>query len=662
MGNDIMQYRCVIGNFLFRLCGFKPKRLIIRSAGNINICSLAEGYNLTSLFYSLLMCYIIPFILSGITKASADSDNLHTTTEIKHPLYENVIKTKLCLINSYFFQLLELVVFLLSHSELRKRISFRKITVSGDSGSKSTKFLFFDGIRIILSTWMVSINIILIIISNISLLNPGPTINTNSTGISFYYQNIQGFFDVNEVSKNHPTFNLTKLNEFQSYVYTQKPDVIILNETWLKPSITDHEILSRDTYNIFRLDRSTASHPYDEKNPRKFRKNGGGVFVAVSKNIDLKPKRIKYPCMAEFLSIEFTLPNKKKICVSTCYRVGSLGDKNHSEIHNSLVSISKNRRYTSSIVIGDFNLSTVNWNNFTADSTIHSTFVPTFNDVGLTQLISVPTHNHGNTLDLLLTNTPEMLSNIRVLDQNKIVKSDHNAITFNISVKSKRLKDTKRKIYNYKRANWEALNHDLRHVQWNALLSRCDAHEAWFRFKTTFQLYIDKHIPKVTVKSSTTPPWFDSEIHNMCCEKERARKKFKQTQNESDNNKFKTYRKNIKKKIKEKMRSNFDDDLCPDAITKKFWSFVKSSSKSSRLPQTMVYKNRFRNNSLDIASLFNDFFYDQFTEHSRYDLNIEYDNDPFINFKIYHSIVRKLLLNIAIKIKVKSLMVSVVRF
>ena len=104
-----------------------------------------------------------------------------------------------------------------------------------------------------------------------SLLNPGP----NANDISVYYQNVRGLININSIRNTHPTFNMTKLFEFQSYVYDNKPDVVILNETWLKTSIHDSEILNG--YEIFRCDRSLVTHPPDNFDKDKF-KNLVGEF------------------------------------------------------------------------------------------------------------------------------------------------------------------------------------------------------------------------------------------------------------------------------------------------------------------------------------------------------------------------------------------------
>ena len=67
--------------------------------------------------------------------------------------------------------------------------------------------------------------------SSISLLNPGPA-NT----LSVVYQNVQGLIPFSNLADNCPNLDVTKLAEIQSIVSVNKPDIIILNETWLKSS------------------------------------------------------------------------------------------------------------------------------------------------------------------------------------------------------------------------------------------------------------------------------------------------------------------------------------------------------------------------------------------------------------------------------------------
>ena len=181
--------------------------------------------------------------------------------------------------------------------------------------------------------WLVTFNAILLTYSNMSLLNPGPN------GLSIMYQNVRGLIPVSDVNNKHPNLNYTKLNELQSYIHTSSPDILILNETWLKPSIHDNEILSPDLYKIFRRDRSHISHPPDPTNSSRFRSGGGGVLIAVKTDLEVVSKEINLKCRAEVIATEITFSNNTKICIATCYRVGTLGTQNFKELESYFTNL-----------------------------------------------------------------------------------------------------------------------------------------------------------------------------------------------------------------------------------------------------------------------------------------------------------------------------------
>jgi len=79
------------------------------------------------------------------------------------------------------------------------------------------------------------------------------------------------------------------------------------------------------------------------------------------------------------------------------------------------------------------------------------------------------------------------------------------------------------------------------------MLKYCDVNTAWLRFKATLFELCNIHIPKITIKSDFQPPWFDSETHALCREKERWRSKFKKSGNIEDFKKFCQCRKDLKK-------------------------------------------------------------------------------------------------------------------
>ena len=201
----------------------------------------------------------------------------------------------------------------------------------------------------------------------------------------------------------------------------------------------------------------------------------------------------------------------------------------------------------------------------------------------------------------------------------------------------------KRKIYNFKRANWDVLNKDLCRVNWNAILDRTEPELAWARFKSILFSLVNKHIPTISTKSEFQPPWFDSESYQACLAKEKARKKFKRTNNELDELNFKHLRREFKRISSQKMRDNMYNTDDPALITKKFWSHLKYSSNSHRLPEQMYLRGCYRNEPKGKSDLFNDFFYEQFSDRSTYNIHIDYSNDQTSDIDFCHRKIRKLL-------------------
>ena len=179
---------------------------------------------------------------------------------------------------------------------------------------------------------------------------------------------------------------------------------------------------------------------------------------------------------------------------------------------------------------GDFNLKSISWPQSEDMGNGNGTdklFVDSFNGFGLDQCISGPTHNKGRTLDLMLTNSKNFVTEINVSPDCYLCKSDHYLLTFEVRSNVKRNKVPKRKILNFKKANWEALNNELGNIQWDSMLDCTEPELAWLAFKHTLFSLVDRYIPSISIKSDFTSPWFDAECFEAYRNKDRAHKKFK---------------------------------------------------------------------------------------------------------------------------------------
>ena len=132
-------------------------------------------------------------------------------------------------------------------------------------------------------------------------------------------------------------------------------------------------------------------------------------------------------------------------------------------------------------------------------------------------------------------------------------------------------------------------------------------------------------------------------MYNVYRDKARAHKKYKRTKNALDGIKFANLRREFKKISCQKMRDNMYNNDDPALITKKFWSHCKYTSKSQRKPEAMYLKNCYRNDPLDKANMFNNYFFEQFSESSSYNIDIDWSNDQSFEISFCHRKIRKLL-------------------
>ena len=691
---DITLYRQRIG--CYNHCP-KGKKVTKRNNLITSLYPFIKQYNYNITFFILYYIYILYFILYGLGICVALPDFAHTTLLTYLPNLEALsstplsssdilsttvrlyfasitcflcrrlkiysqIQTKLkcletlCCDLTIFSQIFKSVVlsFLLIPTMFFKRYQSKPILESNKfyAAIKENMCLLLHNLGNIIRSiflkslvWLAAMNLVLIVLANPSITNPGPPKIPTINNLNVAYQNVQGLIPFGALNDPNPALNMTKILELQSYTYSHKPDLLILNETWLKPSILDDEILASESYNIFRLDRNIKTHPTDPKFPHRYRKNGGGVLIATRADLDITVKPIKIKCHAEILGIQLKFPNGQKIVVCTLYRVGTLGTENFTKVEAYLQNICKRRGISNFVLLGDLNLSSIKWSTLECECEIEKSFLSLFDNLGLTQLVKEPTHNKGNILDLVLATQPYSLSNLTVLD-NTLCKSDHRAIKFELKVKTNRIKAPKRQIYNFKKANWVGLNEDLSKVNWHTLINSNDDIElSWQKFKSTLLVNVDKNIPKIKIKSEFQPPWFDSETYELCRKKDRLRAAYKKSKSDETYMKFSDCRRELKHLVKKKMKDNFTSESEPDAITKKFWSYVKSANKSHRLPNSVSYNGCHRTKSSDQAELFNNFFYDQFSEESLYDIHI--DNSALTNelfdIKFDHSEICNLL-------------------
>ena len=252
----------------------------------------------------------------------------------------------------------------------------------------------------------------------------------------------------------------------------------------LKKSIKDSELFPTNIYEVFRLDRSVKTHPINPNNPSKFRKNGGGVFIGIRRDLDIVSIKLEIQCAGEILGVTLTFNDGRKLILCSYYRVGTLGVENNDAFRDFIKKARYRRGIKGIVLAGHLNMPKIDWEIFSSTENIDRLFLDSLTNLELEQLINVPPIHvdRGNILDIILTDKPALISDFTVSDKNLPCKFDHFSVSFNINSEFKRIKVPKREVHNYKRADWNALNSSINFTDWDIELQG-HVQVAWCSFK-----------------------------------------------------------------------------------------------------------------------------------------------------------------------------------
>ena len=246
------------------------------------------------LYIIIIHCFIIFYILSGLQALTLNSTSSSLFHSLSQPSFYNIVHiltvtvTFLKYINILYVTLFKLLI-------TQQVYNVSSVTRYLKSGIKSIKNFVLTSLLLL---YITLINITLIIVNNCSMLNPGP-VNPNS--LSVFYQNIQELITFSSLASDEPSLSINKILELNSYIVSNHPDIVVLNETWLKQTVKNSEFFPDNDYKVFRLDRSVNTHPPDPSDPKKFRRNGGGVLITIKSTVDMNPKLVKSKARAEIL-------------------------------------------------------------------------------------------------------------------------------------------------------------------------------------------------------------------------------------------------------------------------------------------------------------------------------------------------------------------------
>ena len=384
-------------------------------------------------------------------------------------------------------------------------------------------------------------------------------------------------------------------------MYSTPFNIYCVTETWLSDSIFDHEILPCG-YSLYRKDRATC---------------GGGVLIAVS---DLVPiTLIPSPPDLEIIAVNLNCHNKP-ISLCTVYVPPNSSDSYRKCLLSYLHSFASHMETV--IIVGDYNMPDICWSTLTGTSTFSNSFCDFMYEMNLTQLVMDSTHVKGNILDLVITNTENLISDISIADSHSLISSDHHRVSFKINYILPPSRGTSHKFFfDYSKADFVGLCDHLLDSDFGNCLLSSDVEFVWANIKSAILNAMDIYIPKVHLKPHKHPKWFTADIRHMLNCIRTLRRKCNNHPTYCNLSKLQSLENELQNKLTAAKCSyeKFLIETFSKENSSKIYRYISTLTSYGTIPPIVTLNSSTATSDGDKATMFNTFFHSVFT-HSPFNL------------------------------------------
>ena len=281
---------------------------------------------------------------------------------------------------------------------------------------------------------------------------------------------------------------IKKMDELKVLACDIKPEIIAITETWTNETITNEYLQIPNYILIARADRCDTNQG-----------RGGGVLMYA--RADLRAfQKVNDSDFNQFCEIQIEIQGEDPLIIYTVYRSPNSSGGNNEKLIDLI-----NKVKHPSILVGDFNLPGIHWETNTSNSE-NQDFLEATQENFLTQHIHFGTQTSGNTLDLLLTTSQNMV--LRVRDEGKLGNSDHSIIVADIKVNLTNKSD--QKILNLARGNFDQMRNNLSKIDWNNQLLSRSVEENWIKFKGILEAEVKNDVPLKRRRNKNKPIWMNT--------------------------------------------------------------------------------------------------------------------------------------------------------
>lgn len=404
--------------------------------------------------------------------------------------------------------------------------------------------------------------------------------STKKHNLQIYYQNIRGL--------------RTKLKNFLTSSACTISDVICISESWLIPTISDHEVID-NSFKLFRKDRDSLTSDHER---------GGGVFIAVRHKISAELVTINRQNIEQiYVKIKCT---SNDVIIGCVYMPPHSTLKTFAEHIDTITYIKAKYPGSKLLITGDYNIPS-SYPPVDCENLLYNNMIL----AGCTQ-VNNTLNNKGRHLDLCFCSADAQAEKTEpILEED----GHHPAIIIHISRKAN-LKPSNKPQYSFKRANYVALNSLFLHTNWIELYKLDSVEDKLNWFYGILEVGIAKHVPIYTPKSDDYPCWFSPELKNKIKLKKKAHANYKNLRTNYAYRYFRSLRLECQKLGSEcykKYVSRVENQLETDA--RYFWKFVKNKRCNDLdIPNTMMWEEKTANTGAEITNIFASYFKSIYTD------------------------------------------------
>ena len=344
------------------------------------------------------------------------------------------------------------------------------------------------------------------------------------------------------------------------YALSNYPDIIAITETWAIADTPDG-FYSLPGYNLYRTDRAD--------------KRGGGVMLFINDTIASSEVSCDHFDDFESLCIKISLSNDMSVGFLCVYRPPNISTD--GDLHLvTLIDHFMELRHTYSIIVGDFNMPSINWKTLIAPSKF-SPILKCISNHFMKQHITEPTRPCSSAiLDLIFTTID---TNIHDISINECFgTSDHSIINFKILLPSIAVPTYYSPKRNYRKANWDIFSKFLCDTDRESVFANQNVDATWFKFKAVLNNALDASVPYKKRNSWTMKS--NPKIRTALRYTRRCHQQFKMLNNKDSLLRL-LHAKERLQDLVDKQIAWFEEQIVSSARQnpKIYWSYVKANSR-----------------------------------------------------------------------------------